>query len=122
LRAPAILFRRTCNHGLYTDGVTEAANENDEEFGERRLAEQLRAHACLPHRLCSDPLFRAFSASGKGFQDDVTLVAARYIGSGTAQVTRAFKEPPRPHPKENENHCRKDVDFSLIERRTCARQ
>src|SRR6266481_2948697 len=37
LRAPAILFRRTCNHGLYTDGVTEAANENDEEFGERRL-------------------------------------------------------------------------------------
>jgi hypothetical protein len=25
-------------------------------------------------------------------------------------------------PKENGNHCRKDVDFSLIERRTCAWQ
>jgi hypothetical protein len=47
---------------MYTDGVPEAANENDEEFGERRPAEQLLAHACLPHRSCSDPLFRAFSA------------------------------------------------------------
>jgi serine phosphatase RsbU (regulator of sigma subunit) len=47
---------------MYTGSVTEAAKENDEEFGERRPAEQLRAHACLPHRSMSDQLFRAFSA------------------------------------------------------------
>src|SRR4051812_24645926 len=33
---------------LYTDGVTEAFNDQEEEFGEQRLVEALRQHRDLP--------------------------------------------------------------------------
>ena len=33
---------------LYTDGVTEAASDDGEEFGEERLVHLLRTHASLP--------------------------------------------------------------------------
>lgn len=37
---------------LYTDGVTEACNEQGEEFGEKRLAEALRRHRKLNAQSC----------------------------------------------------------------------
>jgi len=63
---------------LYTDGVTEAFNEADEEFGERRLLEALRRHR---HRPSKDLLtsiveeVRQFSPHAQ--HDDITLIVAK---------------------------------------------
>jgi serine phosphatase RsbU (regulator of sigma subunit) len=66
---------------LYTDGVTEASNAHDEEFGERRLIESLRRNAhlapeALVHAVLGD--VRRFSPQEQG--DDITLIAARCRG------------------------------------------
>jgi sigma-B regulation protein RsbU (phosphoserine phosphatase) len=62
---------------LYTDGVTEAANGADEEFGEARLLETLRRYRQLP----VDQLIEALAGAVQKFsdgqqQDDITLVVA----------------------------------------------
>lgn len=63
---------------LYTDGVTEAFNEADEEFGEQRLVEALRRHR---HRSSKELLtsivdeVRQFSPHEQ--QDDITLIVAK---------------------------------------------
>ena len=62
---------------LYTDGVTEAANGADEEFGEVRLLETLRSYRQLP----VDQLIEALAGAVQKFsdgqqQDDITLVIA----------------------------------------------
>jgi len=63
---------------LYTDGVTEAASEQGEEFGERRLAALLSARrGATASGLLECILEEAGRFSGRNFQDDVTLVAAR---------------------------------------------
>ncbi len=60
---------------FFTDGVTEAHNENDEEFGEDRLME-----SAVANRACSAPALQArlaeeVSAFTSGaFQDDATLI------------------------------------------------
>jgi serine phosphatase RsbU (regulator of sigma subunit)/catechol 2,3-dioxygenase-like lactoylglutathione lyase family enzyme len=66
---------------LYTDGVTEAANEAGEEFGEERLIDALRRYGGLG----SEALIGALAEEVRGFgvgeqQDDVTLIAARVGG------------------------------------------
>jgi len=65
---------------LYTDGVTEAASEQGEEFGASRLAELLGAVGGLPAdawpRFLLDGVTRF---SGREFQDDVTVVTASCI-------------------------------------------
>ena len=64
---------------LYTDGVTEAANTEGEEFGKSRLLDTLANHSHLPVM----PLLQAAVAavqqfsSGGDQQDDITLVIAR---------------------------------------------
>ena len=60
---------------LFTDGVTEARNADDEEFGEERLLA-----AILEHRACSAPALEArltdtvASFAGDALQDDATLI------------------------------------------------
>lgn len=61
---------------LYTDGITEARDANDVEFGEERLAEALQRH----RHLDADGLHAAVLAevtafATKGFTDDATLLA-----------------------------------------------
>ena len=62
---------------LFTDGLTEARNAADEEFGEQRLLE-----AAIRHRACSAPALQARLASevaaftGGRVQDDATLIVA----------------------------------------------
>jgi serine phosphatase RsbU (regulator of sigma subunit) len=63
---------------LYTDGVTEAARADGEEFGESRLIQSLRAHhdrpvASLLERIVDD--VQKFSSGEQG--DDITLVIAQ---------------------------------------------
>lgn len=64
---------------IYSDGVTEAVNDEDEEFGEERLAEVLRNHRRSGAReligiLCDH--LRDFSSCTRP-ADDVTIVAVR---------------------------------------------
>ena len=60
---------------LFTDGLTEARDASDEEFGEHRLLA-----AAIEHRACSAPALQARLAeavarfSGGQLQDDATLI------------------------------------------------
>jgi phosphoserine phosphatase RsbU/P len=60
---------------LYTDGITEATNAADEEFGEQRLIE-----LAIENRSCSAPALQARLAaavadfSDGAFRDDATLI------------------------------------------------
>ena len=64
--------------GFYSDGVTEATAENDEEFGEARLRETLQAN----RHLAAPAMLRKVRQAVEQFRfaepsDDVTLIVAR---------------------------------------------
>ena len=64
---------------LYTDGVTEAADAGDEEFGERRLVQTIDDHrTCTADAMCDAILtaVRTYTL-GRAAADDLTVVAAR---------------------------------------------
>jgi len=66
---------------LYTDGVTEAFNDQDEEFGEQRLIEALRQHSDLPLPALLKALIeevRQFSSHEQ--HDDITVIVAKCRG------------------------------------------
>jgi len=69
----------------FTDGVSEALNAEEEEFGDARILECLRGHAdCTPHDLLQR-LFgrvREFTA-GAPQSDDVTALVVQYAGEQT---------------------------------------
>jgi phosphoserine phosphatase RsbU/P len=63
---------------LYTDGVTEAANAAEEEFGESRLVETLLAHQSDPVASLLQTVVAKVQDFSRGEQaDDITLVIAR---------------------------------------------
>jgi len=66
---------------LYSDGVTEANNTADEEFGEERLIEALRQHRGEPAETIVQAVRTALAAfTAKAPQaDDITLVIARRL-------------------------------------------
>jgi len=65
----------------FTDGVTEARRESDEEeFGEGRLIDALRANTASPVSVLLDNLVAAVERFSSGEQaDDLTLVVARAV-------------------------------------------
>ena len=73
----------------YTDGVSEARNEDDDEFGDERLASLLAAHGQMPAaQLCSGILDAVRRHRGsRQDQDDVTVLVVRSLrrSSGQAQ-------------------------------------
>ncbi len=67
---------------LYTDGITESYDAQDEEFGERRLIEALRRN-CGPSPQC---LMDSIVAEVQKFSpqeqhDDITLIIAKHRGN-----------------------------------------
>jgi sigma-B regulation protein RsbU (phosphoserine phosphatase) len=65
---------------VFSDGVTEAVNAADEEFGEARLLQAVQSHAgCSPEELLEHVLaaVRTFAA-GAPQNDDVTVLVLRY--------------------------------------------
>jgi serine phosphatase RsbU (regulator of sigma subunit)/predicted enzyme related to lactoylglutathione lyase len=63
---------------LYTDGVTEAFNESEEEFGEDRLIAALRRNADLPPaEILSATVNEIQRFSPHEQHDDITLIVAR---------------------------------------------
>jgi uncharacterized protein (TIGR02246 family) len=66
---------------MFTDGVTEARNAMDEEFGEERLLASASAHAALAPRPLLDRLFADVRRYSEGVDptDDVTMIVARFV-------------------------------------------
>lgn len=70
---------------LFTDGVTEATNEQGDEFGEERLIAALRGHSehsaaeSIEALIC---MAREFGGSDQA--DDLTLIVARHRSPGAA--------------------------------------
>jgi sigma-B regulation protein RsbU (phosphoserine phosphatase) len=66
---------------LYTDGVTEAFNTCDEQFGKKRLIEHLSRHRAASPPLLLEQLFAAVRdfAAGSPIQDDMTAVAVQAL-------------------------------------------
>ena len=64
---------------IYTDGITEAMNPEEEEFGEERLVEAAGRHHLLPLREMAANLEHDLDAFARGvpFHDDRTLVIVR---------------------------------------------
>jgi serine phosphatase RsbU (regulator of sigma subunit)/catechol 2,3-dioxygenase-like lactoylglutathione lyase family enzyme len=65
---------------LYTDGVTESFDENEEEFGEGRLIEALRRHKKLPaHEMVNAIVneVQTFTCPERGQYDDITVIVAK---------------------------------------------
>jgi len=63
---------------LYTDGITEAFNDADEEFGEKRLVAALRRHRELASRdLLSSIVEEVRRFSPREQYDDITLIVAK---------------------------------------------
>jgi serine phosphatase RsbU (regulator of sigma subunit) len=63
---------------IYTDGITEACDAQDDEFGEGRLVATLLAHRDLPPRDLVGAIYdavRRFSPHEQ--RDDMTLIVAR---------------------------------------------
>jgi sigma-B regulation protein RsbU (phosphoserine phosphatase) len=62
---------------LFTDGITEIANTDNDEFGEERLMEVLRANRALDAEAMQKLVMAAVAEfSGGNFQDDATLIVA----------------------------------------------
>jgi len=64
---------------LYTDGLTEAPNEEDKEFGGARLADALRASHTGSARQINDAILLAVEkfAGPTGLRDDYTLLTVK---------------------------------------------
>jgi sigma-B regulation protein RsbU (phosphoserine phosphatase) len=66
---------------LYTDGVTEAINDKDEEFGEERLLRVIAENRGLPAEEILERILDAITAfAGERPQfDDITLMVLRAL-------------------------------------------
>jgi hypothetical protein len=64
---------------LYTDGVTEARAASGEQFGLERLTALLENSGDLPMQAVIDRVYKAVVAHARELDDDVTLLAFRYI-------------------------------------------
>ncbi len=65
---------------VFTDGITEANNPQEEEFGEDRLLEVVRANIDADVRAVSDHVFAAIEDFSRGLlnpHDDITLMTVR---------------------------------------------
>lgn len=66
---------------LYTDGLTEAPNADDKEFGGARLADALRAAHDGSARVINDSILAAVEkfAGSTGLRDDYTLLTVKRV-------------------------------------------
>jgi phosphoserine phosphatase RsbU/P len=66
---------------LYTDGISEAMNASDEEWGEERMIEAVRACQCRPSLEVIDELMRAADgfAAGAPQHDDMTIMVIKVL-------------------------------------------
>jgi sigma-B regulation protein RsbU (phosphoserine phosphatase) len=68
---------------LYSDGITEATNLDDEEYGAKRMADHLRREKASKETLLDD--VREF-ADGAGLRDDATVIFVKANKKAVAQA------------------------------------
>ena len=73
---------------IYSDGVTEATNTSDEEFGEERLTGVLKAHRNAPASAIVSAIRESLNQFTRGAPqaDDITLVVARRLQSPSSSA------------------------------------
>ena len=72
---------------MYTDGITEAENDNGQQFGRERLEEKLAGtNGTGPKALMDDILgdLRQFTGDAKQF-DDITCMALQFVGGASPE-------------------------------------
>lgn len=81
-RMEAIGFSEGDSLLLYTDGVTEVLNGNNQQFGQERLGALVQEHADKPAQDLLQAVRQAVSAYGENrrLADDVTMVAMKISG------------------------------------------
>jgi len=80
---------------LYTDGVTEATNPREEEFGRERLLKSVKACRDLPAREMIASIQKDVSAwtDGLGAHDDVTIFIIKALKEETGAETECSPTP-----------------------------
>jgi len=66
-----------CRVVFYSDGITEAANSDEEEYGQLRLKQHLLQPGTSGESLLAE--VRSF-ANGRGLQDDATVITVKMLG------------------------------------------
>jgi phosphoserine phosphatase RsbU/P len=80
---------------LFTDGLCEIFNEQDQEFGREQFMQAAQRRAALPLKSILDGIFADAQAfAGGKFQDDVCLIGIEW--SPQAVVHFQAQEPPVP--------------------------
>jgi serine phosphatase RsbU (regulator of sigma subunit) len=74
---------------LYTDGVTEAANKSDEQYGRVRLEQRVREGIHLGARKLIDFIYEDVQAftEGRGADDDITFFIIKAIEKNENETT-----------------------------------
>jgi len=82
---------------LYTDGVTEAANTEDEMFGEERLEELLIEHRHASAREIEEQVYTSIKdfAAGASQTDDLTMVIVKMASDAADEETIEAPDSPR---------------------------
>ena len=67
---------------IYSDGVTDATNLSDEQYGAERLASIVEKHLGEPASIIVDHIIEAVNAHAKGAAqlDDITVVVVKRVG------------------------------------------
>ena len=65
---------------LYTDGLTESNNLNEEEYGDARFEKYISRNLCIHPKLFHEQFFNTLDAFAEGVsrKDDVTLLSIRF--------------------------------------------
>lgn len=83
--APCSVMRKRLAKGetvfLYTDGLTEARDASDGEYGAERLLRTVREGSALPPQALIETCMQSVAAfqAGVPSSDDVTVMAMRYV-------------------------------------------
>ncbi len=82
---------------LYTDGITEATNVEDEMFGEERLEELLLQHRHSSAREIEEHVYTSIKdfAAGASQADDLTMVVVKMVGEAADEGTFTSSDSPQ---------------------------
>ncbi len=81
---------------LYTDGITEAANTEDEMFGEERLEQLLIEHRHASAREIEERVYTSVKdfTAGASQMDDLTMVIVKMTTGAGTEDTTDVPDPP----------------------------
>ena len=70
---------------VYSDGIAEAENASNEEFGEGRIIAAARRHWSDSTAAVRDAILSEVRAFSSRHEDDQTLIVLRFAGAGRSE-------------------------------------